>query len=135
MFHAFLRYVFGIQPLFLVLMPVASSACEKKDMQPAYMFVLRHHLEQLVNESENHGHECRQNNTKELICNTAQNIHNMACQLNRLSTCNITTHLKNNMTNVYNHISSLFKCPGHNTKGRLTNKSSSDILLLCTPFA
>ncbi|XP_054840560.1 interleukin-7 isoform X3 [Eublepharis macularius] len=72
MFHAFLRYVFGIQPLFLVLMPVASSACEKKDMQPAYMFVLRHHLEQLVNESENHGHECRQNNTKELICNTAQ---------------------------------------------------------------
>nr|XP_056710878.1 interleukin-7-like [Euleptes europaea] len=107
--YPFLRYVFGIQPLFLVLMPDVSSACNKTAIQRNYLFVLSHHLELLVRESECLDGECGQNNTEELNCTTTKKIHSMACQLNNLSTCAISTDLKDHMKRVYNHTFSLIK--------------------------
>ncbi|XP_077208193.1 interleukin-7 isoform X2 [Paroedura picta] len=84
MFHAFLRYFFGIQPLFLVLIPETSSVDEKDIIRKQYLILLSLHLDQLK-------------------------IYDMTWKLNRLSNCTMNADLKNNLTSVYNHTSSLLK--------------------------
>ncbi|XP_077208192.1 interleukin-7 isoform X1 [Paroedura picta] len=109
MFHAFLRYFFGIQPLFLVLIPETSSVDEKDIIRKQYLILLSLHLDQLANASERLGGECKQSRSEELNCNTTQKIYDMTWKLNRLSNCTMNADLKNNLTSVYNHTSSLLK--------------------------
>ncbi|XP_060098935.1 interleukin-7 [Heteronotia binoei] len=122
MFHAFLRYVFGIQPLFLVLMLQVSSVSEKECLQNRYLNILRHHLGKLVNTSERLDGECRQSNTEGLICNATQKIYNMACKLKKLSNCTMNADLKKNMISVYNHTFSLLQaCKKEEKRRQRTN--------------
>uniref|UniRef100_A0ACB8FF33 Uncharacterized protein n=2 Tax=Sphaerodactylus townsendi TaxID=933632 RepID=A0ACB8FF33_9SAUR len=90
-------------------MPDVTSACEKTNIKNNYLFVLRHHLEKLVNVSEQLDGECRQNNTEELNCTSLKKIYRMACPLNRLSNCVNSTDLKNSMNSVYDQTLGLIK--------------------------
>ncbi|XP_030409179.1 interleukin-7 isoform X5 [Gopherus evgoodei] len=91
MFHVFFRSVFGILPLFIVLLPVNSSTCVMENttvIREKYENILSHDIELLENMSEEYRDRCCRNKRHEtpsaFFCNDTQEIRslqNMACDM------------------------------------------------------
>ncbi|XP_077789026.1 interleukin-7 [Podarcis muralis] len=115
MFHAFLRYIFGILPLFLALVPVGSSASMNAFLKKYEMF-LSFNIRVLENQiGQNDG--CNRSNTNRVFCNTMEvnttglevfcnsalkrDIRDVACHLQKMTKrCNFTESVEKNMNEV-----------------------------------
>ncbi|XP_061457916.1 interleukin-7-like isoform X2 [Rhineura floridana] len=96
MSHVFLRYIFGILPVFLALVPDDSSASINK-IRAGYTNVLFPNIQKLETMIGQCA-EFTQCNTSVCSSTKRRTIHKMACYLRKMTQeCNLTDDLKKNM--------------------------------------
>nr|XP_021505708.1 interleukin-7 isoform X2 [Meriones unguiculatus] len=81
MFHVSFRYIFGIPPLILVLLPVTSSDCHIKDREgKAYESVLRISIDELLDKMTGTDSNCPNNEPnffKKHLCDDTKDERNL----------------------------------------------------------